>query len=280
MYAVALFIVVGTFAGARGARVETVRIPFEGIAGRGYTTVVLPDAYDTSQDRYPVVYFLHGYGGNHRSWLAHPGFTDLADTHECLLVCASPGPATWYRDSPRRSRSQAATYVAVAVVGHIDSLYRTRTSPGARVLAGSSMGGHGALMLMTDYPHLFGAAVAISAPMELVSAGNRWGLRAVFGSSRQGTRVRREHSFLYRIGELDSTTGMIRLDCGTSDWALESNRAAGMLLERHGIPHVREEHPGGHTPAYVSAALPRQMAAIAAFFRKEALEEEERAPGE
>src|SRR3954454_7777422 len=42
-----------------------------GIAGTQKVDVLLPQRYDRSgRTRYPVLYLLHGAGGDHRTWLA------------------------------------------------------------------------------------------------------------------------------------------------------------------------------------------------------------------
>lgn len=247
------------FAG-RAAQVSTIRIASPDIPVRGKTIVVLPDSYQSSKSHYPVVYFLHGYNGSHRSWLRYNNFADRADRYQCIFVCPSAGPASWYLDSPIKNNSQAQTYIANTVTTWIDTHYRTLPRRSKRALVGSSMGGHGALTMVRDYPELFCAVVAISAPMELVSMPDLWDIKRVLGPFDRFAQRWQDASFLYTIDRLvPDSCAFIQMDCGKSDWALAGNREADAKLLAADIGHTYEEHDGSHTPEYVAAALDRQF---------------------
>ena len=50
-------------------------------------TVVLPDAYARGTrdgDRYPVVYLLHGSGGDHTDWTSNTRIAALADRYHVI----------------------------------------------------------------------------------------------------------------------------------------------------------------------------------------------------
>ena len=67
------------------------------------TVVVLPASYDKSPDKkYPVVYLLHGHGGNYAVYVnqTRPELPQDVSQMECIAVCPDGGKNSWYWDSP------------------------------------------------------------------------------------------------------------------------------------------------------------------------------------
>lgn len=61
--------------------------------------VILPADYNESA-LYPVIYLLHGYGGDYSSWLKiKPDLPQLATEKQVIFVCPD-GLSSWYWDSP------------------------------------------------------------------------------------------------------------------------------------------------------------------------------------
>jgi S-formylglutathione hydrolase FrmB len=55
---------------------------------------------------------------------------------------------------------------------------------------------------------------------------------------------------LFKLAKPGMRRPHLFLDCGTSDFLLENNRAFRDLLVRRRIPHIYLEHPGGHNWDY------------------------------
>ena len=67
-------------------------------------TLILPNAYSKNEkQRFPVLYLLHGAGGNHASWNQSTQCAQLADQYEFIILCPDGGSTSWYYDSPNRS---------------------------------------------------------------------------------------------------------------------------------------------------------------------------------
>jgi S-formylglutathione hydrolase len=131
--------------------------------------VVLPPSYDRSDLRYPVAYFLPGYGS------APSGVTDYypldqlaplmasGELNEMILVVPNGANAlggAWYVNSP--VTGNWADYILQDVVGYVDEHYRTIQAPEGRGIAGHSMGGFAALNLAMQHPDVFGAVYALA----------------------------------------------------------------------------------------------------------------------
>lgn len=123
--------------------------------------VILPADYNESA-LYPVIYLLHGYGGDYSSWLKiKPDLPQLATEKQVIFVCPD-GLSSWYWDSPVNKDMQFETYVSKDLVGYMDAHYRTVADRSGRAIAGLSMGGHGALWLSIRHRDTFGAAGSMS----------------------------------------------------------------------------------------------------------------------
>jgi S-formylglutathione hydrolase FrmB len=128
--------------------------------------VQLPATYVTSDVRYPVVYFLHGYDETVAVAPIGGALDELVDAGaapEMIVVAISGRNAfggSFYVDSPVTGHWAEAIHHDV--VDAIDGMYRTIPSPGSRGIAGFSMGGFGALDLAMRHPDVFGAVYALS----------------------------------------------------------------------------------------------------------------------
>jgi endo-1,4-beta-xylanase len=119
----------------------------------------LPPGYATDATRrYPVIYNLHGAGGNELH-----SFADARVLHEgivsgrwapMILVLPNGGSYTFYKDSAD-GKYPAETLIIRELIPHIDATYRTIASRAGRAIEGFSMGGRGSTRLAMKYPELF-----------------------------------------------------------------------------------------------------------------------------
>jgi S-formylglutathione hydrolase FrmB len=133
--------------------------------------VYLPPSYASSRShRYPVVYFLHGYGATaerYAAFLELPKAIDqaiAAGNREMIVVL--PDAYNTYNGSMYSSSLTTGdweTYVASDLVQYIDSHYRTLAKRESRGLAGHSMGGYGTVRIGMKRPDAFVALYAMSS---------------------------------------------------------------------------------------------------------------------
>ena len=129
--------------------------------------VHLPPSYDTSDARYPVVYFLAGSDepvGRLRSlapvlW-AEMGKAGMRELIVVELDGESSIGNTFYANSPVTGNAQDA--LTEDVVAHVDATYRTIPDATSRGLSGFSMGGSGTINVGLARPDVFGALYAAS----------------------------------------------------------------------------------------------------------------------
>jgi enterochelin esterase-like enzyme len=133
--------------------------------------VYLPQGYEGSTKRYPVVYFLHGYAVTADVYvndvLNMPEAADAAiagGAREAIIVMPDAFTrfgGSFYSSSP--TIGDWESFIAKDLVGYIDANYRTLATRESRGLSGHSMGGYGTLRIGMEYPEVFNALYAMSA---------------------------------------------------------------------------------------------------------------------
>ena len=130
--------------------------------GRSWTySVYLPESYESSGLEYPVLYLLHGSGGDETSWNEGVAVIDTLieeGTVPPLIAVAPASDRSWWTDSIEPFE----TATIQDLIPEIDSKYRTIKAREGRGIAGFSMGGYGALRYALVYPDIFGAATVLS----------------------------------------------------------------------------------------------------------------------
>jgi len=137
--------------------------------------IYLPPSYDDSTRRFPVVYFLPGFGcpiHYFTLWRVFQGF-DLQQSLDSLIrsgitkemIVVIPNGlnfmgGSFYTNSPLTGNWE--DFIVRDLVDYVDSLYRTIRRSEARGITGYSMGGSGALSLAMKHPDVFGSVYALS----------------------------------------------------------------------------------------------------------------------
>ncbi len=156
---------------AAEVRFEQLESPALGAPLR-YGLYLPPHYADDATRRYPVLYLLHGVGGNEHDWPDDAHLARIVDplistgAIRPLLIVTPAGDTSWYVDSKARGGpGDYATATAVDLVRHIDTTYRTIADRGGRAIGGLSMGGFGALRLGFEHPETYAAIIALSSAL-------------------------------------------------------------------------------------------------------------------
>jgi len=252
---------------AMAAQVDTLEI-FSAVMQKNIKCLVtLPENYQANGPAYPVLYLLHGWSGNFAGWLSEaPQLREQADLYQMIIVCPDGGYDSWYLDSPVDSTVRYDTYITKEVVGFIDYYYNTRNERSGRAISGLSMGGHGALTLAIKHMDLFGAAGSMAGGLELRTfKKNDWRLQKVLGDPNKYWDNWENSSAVSLVPRLKDRRDLaIMIDCGLSDFFLETNREMHRQLLAINYPHEYIERPGEHNGEYWSSAADYQVL----FFHK------------
>jgi S-formylglutathione hydrolase FrmB len=130
-------------------------------------SVYLPPGYEKSSDRYPVIYFLHGFTATDK---IADEIKDVLD--EGILrkkirpyILVIPNHYTlfqgsFYTDSELTGNWETFTYKEL--VEHMDKNFRTLPVRESRGIAGHSMGGYGAIKIAMRHPEVFSSVYGLS----------------------------------------------------------------------------------------------------------------------
>ena len=229
--------------------------------------VILPESYTDGADRYPVVYLLHGYGGNYAIWLKiKPELPQLASQYNFIIVCPDGLRDSWYWNSPLNKDMQFEDYISDEVIRYIDSHYRTIADRSARAISGLSMGGHGAMWNAIRHRDVFGAAGSTSGGLDIRPFPTNWNMKNQLGEYASNKKRWDEHTVINLIPSLKDGDLAIIIDCGIDDFFLEVNRRIHQALIACNIKHDYIERPGAHNRNYWNNAIEYQLLFFHKFF--------------
>ncbi len=222
------------------------------VKGEVSYVIYLPEEYEKKKEaRYPVVYWLHGKGGNQQGLPGFArGFNDAIAAGKCpplLVVYVNGLPLGGYTDSPD-GRQPVESMIIRDLIPHIDATFRTIATREGRMIEGFSMGGSGTAKFGFKYPDLFGSISIFAAALRPADAQSSPSLLAEKNADQVRGRT------------------PLRIAVGGRDPLLGKNTEFHELLERLKIKHeftVIEGAP--HSPAPVYAGLGD---ANWAFYRK------------
>ncbi len=168
VFATVLFAVFGIGL-ASGQVLEHQRFESEALGESLAYTVYLPPGYDTQARSYPVIYMLHGYGGQDTDWVRYAKIDQIADrliadgTLPPAIIVMPDGKNSWYVAS--EAWGDYETAIAHDLVAHVDATYSTIAERSSRVIGGLSMGGYGAAFLAFKHMDTFAAAGVMSGAL-------------------------------------------------------------------------------------------------------------------
>jgi enterochelin esterase-like enzyme len=203
--------------------------------------VYTPPCYDQlPEQRYPVLYLIHGYGSNDAQW-EQLGVIETAD-HLISAGAISPFILVMPHDrnydiQPPKNKFKES--VLFELVPAVDSEYRTIPSSKYRAIGGLSRGGNWALHIGLTCWDVFGLIGGHSAPL-----------------------FTKDASFYLRdwLNQIPSDSyPRIYLDAGERDQWLQEIIHFEEILDEYGIPHELYIFPGGHTEEYWSAHVAQYL---------------------
>ena len=126
--------------------------------------VYLPDGYDHSDLRYPVLFMLHGYSENENAWVSKGQINAVADRlirsgeiSPVLIIMPGSGD-NWYLDL----KEKIETAFIQDLVPEVERTFRVIPEREGWGIGGDSMGGYGALRFILKYSERFSAALLMS----------------------------------------------------------------------------------------------------------------------
>lgn len=216
-------------------------------------SVYLPPCYGKEDRKYPVLYLLHGSGGDETAWLDLGHVARIMDNliargeAEPMIVVmpngnfskqAAPGETpenlafrpvmtNMLTDYKNGAYEMAFT----EIIGFIDNKYSTIPDRQHRAIAGLSMGGFHSLYIALNYPGWFDYVGLFSA-----------GLMTDLNTDREAYRD--EDAKLARLSELGYKLFWIGI--GKDDFLYEANTDFRKRLDSMGFDYIYHESERGH----------------------------------
>jgi enterochelin esterase-like enzyme len=220
--------------------------------------VYLPPGYETSTQKYPIFYLLHGAGDSDDSWtsVGRAGFIldNLIAGHRAkpMVVVMPAGHTT--RD-PFAGRAAGARTIdfnddfvrefETDIMPMVETRYRVYTDRAHRAIAGLSMGGAHTLYIgITNldkfaYIGVFSSGLLGTFPVRLPGASGEAPPPDLTWENQN--RAQLENAALKKGLKL------FWFSTGSDDFLIGNTHSTVALFEKYGFHPVFQESPGGHT---------------------------------
>jgi endo-1,4-beta-xylanase len=211
--------------------------------------VYLPPTYQTEPvARFPVVYWLHGIGGDPHSGAKFVEQLDLAiragKAPAVIAVLVHGMRDSFYNDSPD-GKWPVESVIIKELIPHVDATYRTVPRRESRAIEGYSMGGYGAAHLGFKYPEVFGI-IGINAGAFVKP--NRNGFQGIFakmfGSDSDYVDANDPMELVRKNANQIRGRTTIRIAVGDRDELQSRDKLLDDLLTQLKIVHQYELVPG------------------------------------
>lgn len=204
--------------------------------------IYTPPDYDSSDEKYPVLYLLHGGGEDQRGWY-NQGHADLildnliADGKAKPMVIVMFDGNIGSRGGPRAFNATALrsfeSELKTAVIPFVESTYRVKTDASSRALAGLSLGGlqtlHAGLQNTDMFAHLG------------VFSSGWWANNPELSDPEYAYMKENAARINANLKTLWISQG------GEEDIAYENNRIMMKKFDEMGVKYHYSEYAGGHT---------------------------------
>lgn len=216
--------------------------------------VILPKE---EKKKYPVLFLLHGMGGDHTVWIRKTSVERYADEAGLAVVMPDAG-SSFYTDMVHGGAYW--TFVSEEVPRLARRFFPLSGRPEETFAAGMSMGGYGALKLALRFPERFSAAASISGVTDAAEFGHGNGrqelFRNIFGGAGAIPGTPDDLFFLAgRLAASGRKKPRIYLCCGTKDGLYDMNVRFRDHLRRLSYSVTCAKGKAGHEWGYWDEAI-------------------------
>ncbi|MBN7816117.1 esterase [Algoriphagus pacificus] len=213
-------------------------------------TIYTPPGYEKSNEKYPVLYLLHGAGGDEEAWISLGRTAQIMDNliaegkakpmivvmpNGNVIQDGAPGEGSegFYKPQFMVPKTMDGTYEAnfMDIIKFVEANYQVKADKANRAIAGLSMGGFHTLHISRhyqntfDYMGLFSAAIM---PREDATG-------KVYSNFDETLKTQMDNGYeLYWIA------------IGNTDFLYAANKEFRDKLDAMGMPYEYVESEGGH----------------------------------
>ena len=215
-------------------------------------TVYTPAGYENGKQKYPVLYLLHGMGGDEEAWIATGRAAEILDNliasgkavpmivvmpNGNISQQAAPGEAPGLPKQPsfnlpktmEGSFEEAFPEIKEFIEGH----YRTINDKSHRAIAGLSMGGFHSQVISANHPDWFKYVGLFSA--------------AIVDGQRQKSNLKMYGHFDDKLKKQFADKNLYYwMGIGRTDFLYDMNKTYREGLDKMGCKYIYMETDGGH----------------------------------
>ncbi|NQU85976.1 MAG: esterase [Mariniphaga sp.] len=213
-------------------------------------TIYTPPGYEDSNEKYPVLYLLHGAGGDEEAWIALGRSTQILDNliaqgkvKPMIVVMpngnvsqdGAPGEGHegFYKPQFMAPKTMDGTYEAtfMDIINFVEGNYQVKIDKSNRAICGLSMGGFHSMHISRYYENTFDCVGLFSAAiMDREDASGK-----VYSDIDNTLKKQMENGLkLYWIG------------MGKTDFLYDSGVQYRAKLDEMGMKYTYRESEGGH----------------------------------
>jgi len=212
----------------------------------------------------PVVYLLHGSGGDFRNWSNYSDVARYATTKESggLILVMVQGDSSYFVNAALKPQDKYEDYLVNDLIADVEARFPAAKGRENRAIVGVSMGGFASVKLALTRPDLFFFAGAISPAIDVPSRSftlKRYGqwlrFRTLFGPMGSASRHAADPFILVRSAD-PAVTPYIYLTAGEQEPLLDPNRRFAARLQAHHFAYEFHTKPGAHDWTQWDAQIP------------------------
>jgi enterochelin esterase-like enzyme len=228
-------------------------------------TVYTPPGYESGREKYPVLYLLHGMGGDEEAWISLGRASQILDnligqgkakpmivvmSNGNVVQEAAPGESIlgYYKPTMQLDHTMDGKFEETFpdIIKFVEKNYRVIPQKSSRAVAGLSMGGYHSLHISRYYPNTFDYVGLFSAA--IIPPDNK-AKSKVYENFDATLDIQKQNGYkLYWVG------------IGKTDFLYKANTEYREKLDQIGMKYTYVESEGGHTWAnwrvYLSQFVP------------------------
>lgn len=215
-------------------------------------SVYTPAGYEESKGRYPVLYLLHGMGGDEEAWLCLGRTAQIMDNliaqgKAVPMIVVMTNGNTKHQAAPGESAEGMFKHYNCGsfdtsfeahfkdVIAYVDSHYRTVKKASGRAITGLSMGGGHSFQVSLNYPKTFDYVGMFSAAVGIADVQNG----AIAPEFYENTYEKIDRLFA-------NNPKLYYIAIGETDFLMKQNSELRAYLDSKNYPYTYVETPGGH----------------------------------
>lgn len=247
--------------GGKGDLYKVNKVPHGTVARRWYNspgnemerriTIYTPPGYETSKEKYPILYLLHGMGGDEEAWIALGRTSQILDnliaqgkakpmivvmTNGNVAQEAAPGESSlgFYKPTMQLPNTMDGKMEETFpdVIKFVENNYRVKANKANRAIAGLSMGGFHSLHISRLYPNTFDYVGLFSA--------------AIMPFGEVKSKVYENFDATLKT-QMDNGLKLYWIGMGKTDFLYKAGEEYRAKLDAMGFKYTYVESEGGHT---------------------------------